>query len=103
MIVSFGGMMFSTMVPLIEIGFIMGFAILIDATVVRILLVPALMSVVDQWNWWPSRPPTKEDLAAGAKEDGVDNAPPAVPERDMRTKTRRAQKAIPRTISDRRH
>ena len=59
MIVSFGGMMFSTMVPLIEIGFIMGFAILIDATVVRILLVPALMSVADQWNWWPLRPPTK--------------------------------------------
>jgi RND superfamily putative drug exporter len=79
MIVSFGGMMFSSMVPLIEIGFIMGFAILIDATVVRILLVPALMSVVDRWNWWPSRPPTTEELAAGAKEDGADNAPPAVP------------------------
>jgi uncharacterized membrane protein YdfJ with MMPL/SSD domain len=40
MIVSFGGMMFSTMVPLIEIGFIMGFAILIDATVFRILWSP---------------------------------------------------------------
>lgn len=60
MIVSFGGMMFSSMVPLIEIGFIMGFAILIDATVVRILLVPALMAVADQWNWWPSRPPLRE-------------------------------------------
>ena len=81
MIVSFSGMMFSTMVPLIEIGFIMGFAILIDATVVRILLVPALMSVADQWNWWPSRPPTPEELAAGAKEEGADNAPLAVPER----------------------
>jgi RND superfamily putative drug exporter len=75
MIVSFGGMMFSSMVPLIEIGFIMSFAILIDATVVRILLVPALMSVVDQWNWWPSRPPTREELAAGAKEEAADNAP----------------------------
>jgi RND superfamily putative drug exporter len=79
MIVSFGGMMFSTMVPLIEIGFIMGFAILIDATVVRILLVPALMSVADQWNWWPSRPPTREELASGAKANGVPNAPLAAP------------------------
>ncbi len=61
MIVSFGGMMFSSMVPLIEIGFIMGFAILIDATVVRILLVPALMAVADQWNWWPSKPPHWQD------------------------------------------
>ncbi len=94
MIVSFGGMMFSSMVPLIEIGFIMGFAILVDATLVRILLVPALMSVADQWNWWPSRPPTKEELAAGAKPEKVDNAWPAVPERDMMTKTRRVQKVI---------
>ncbi|MBN1508215.1 MAG: MMPL family transporter [Sedimentisphaerales bacterium] len=75
MIVSFGGMMFSTMVPLIEIGFIMGFAILVDATVVRILLVPALMSIADQWNWWPSRPPTKEDLAARTKEGTADSVP----------------------------
>ncbi len=80
MIVSFGGMMFSAMVPLIEIGFIMGFAILIDATVVRILLVPALMAVADRWNWWPSRPPIREELAEGAKEDGADNAPLAVPQ-----------------------
>jgi RND superfamily putative drug exporter len=94
MIVSFGGMMFSSMVPLIEIGFIMGFAILVDATVVRILLVPALMSVVDQWNWWPSKPPTPEELAAGAEEDGMDNALPAVPEEDIMTKTRRAREAI---------
>jgi RND superfamily putative drug exporter len=79
MIVSFGGMMFSTMVPLIEIGFIMGFAILIDATVVRILLVPALMSVADRWNWWPSRPPAREEVAAGAKVNGVASAPLAVP------------------------
>jgi RND superfamily putative drug exporter len=71
MIVSFSGMMFSTMVPLVEIGFIMGFAILIDATVVRILLVPALMAVVDRWNWWPSRPPLKPARATGAKEDCV--------------------------------
>ncbi len=70
MIVSFGGMMFSTMVPLIEIGFIMGFAILIDATIVRILLVPALMSVADQWNWWPSRPPLGERRPVGATPSG---------------------------------
>jgi len=81
MIVSFGGMMFSTMVPLIEIGFIMGFAILIDATVVRILLVPALMSVADRWNWWPSRPPAVEERAA--------------PESDVVTKSHRVQKIVP--------
>jgi RND superfamily putative drug exporter len=56
MVVSFGGMMLSTMLPLIEVGFIIGIAVLLDATVVRILLVPAIMSVADKWNWWPSKP-----------------------------------------------
>jgi uncharacterized membrane protein YdfJ with MMPL/SSD domain len=74
MIVSFGGMMFSTMVPLIEIGLPRA-SNLIDATVVRLLV--ALMSVADRWNWWPSRPPTRAELAA-AEEDAP--APsPAVP------------------------
>ena len=81
MIVSFGGMMFSSMVPLIEIGFIMGFAILIDVTVVRILLVPALMAVADRWNWWPARPPARPEPAAHANHEDADPTPLAVPER----------------------
>jgi RND superfamily putative drug exporter len=85
MIVSFGGMIFSSMVPLIEIGFIMGFAILIDATVVRILLVPALMTVADRWNWWPSQPPTLEELAA-EEEEAPAAAPPTVPASDVMRK-----------------
>jgi RND superfamily putative drug exporter len=56
MVVSFGGMMLSTMLPLIEVGFIIGIAVLLDATVVRILLVPAILSIADKWNWWPSKP-----------------------------------------------
>jgi RND superfamily putative drug exporter len=92
MIVSFGGMMFSTMVPLIEIGFIMGFAILIDATLVRILLVPALMSVADRWNWWPSHPPTPADLPAVANQNGAAPTPPAVPETDIMAQIQQAQK-----------
>ncbi|MEP6463722.1 MAG: MMPL family transporter [Frankiaceae bacterium] len=30
----------------------MGFGILLDATVVRALLVPALVSLFGRWNWW---------------------------------------------------
>ena len=30
----------------------LGFGILLDATVVRMLLVPALVSLFGQWNWW---------------------------------------------------
>jgi len=29
-------------------------AVLIDATIVRALLVPSLMAILGRWNWWPS-------------------------------------------------
>ena len=31
-------------------------AVLIDATIIRALLVPALMELLGQWNWWAPRP-----------------------------------------------
>jgi RND superfamily putative drug exporter len=33
-------------------GFGVAFAILLDATVIRGLLVPALMRLFGEWNWW---------------------------------------------------
>jgi putative drug exporter of the RND superfamily len=39
-----------------ELGFGVAFAILLDATVVRGLLVPAFMRVAGRWNWWAPRP-----------------------------------------------
>ena len=38
------------------IGFGVAFAILLDATVVRALLVPALMRIAGGWNWWAPEP-----------------------------------------------
>jgi len=34
------------------LGTALGVGILIDATVVRALLVPALVSLFGRWNWW---------------------------------------------------
>jgi RND superfamily putative drug exporter len=34
----------------------LGVGILLDATIVRALLVPALMSLLGRWNWWLPRP-----------------------------------------------
>ena len=34
------------------LGFGLGVAILLDATVVRLVLVPATMSLLGEWNWW---------------------------------------------------
>ncbi len=39
-----------------QIGFGLAVAVLIDATIVRCLLVPATMTLLGQWNWWaPAR------------------------------------------------
>ncbi len=38
------------------LGLGIAFAIMLDATVVRGLLVPALMKVAGEWNWWAPKP-----------------------------------------------
>ena len=40
-----------------EIGIGIALAVLIDASIVRALLVPSLMAILGRWNWWPARPP----------------------------------------------
>jgi putative drug exporter of the RND superfamily len=39
-----------------QLGFGVAFAILVDATVVRGLLVPAFMRLAGRWNWWAPAP-----------------------------------------------
>lgn len=38
------------------LGFGIAFAILLDATIVRGLLVPAFMRIANSWNWWAPKP-----------------------------------------------
>jgi RND superfamily putative drug exporter len=49
---AFGSLMLSPMGMLQQMGFALAFAILLDATVVRIYLVPAIMVLAKKWNWW---------------------------------------------------
>lgn len=49
---AFGTMTLSGSIMLQEFGFALAFAILLDATVVRMYLVPAIMSLMGKWNWW---------------------------------------------------
>jgi len=48
----FLGFTFGGLVAVKEIGVGMTVAVLIDVTVVRGLLLPALMTMLDTWNWW---------------------------------------------------
>jgi putative drug exporter of the RND superfamily len=35
------------------LGFTLAVAVFIDATIVRIVIGPALLRVAGDWNWWP--------------------------------------------------
>jgi RND superfamily putative drug exporter len=51
------------------IGFTLAVAVLIDATLVRIVIGPALLRLAGDWNWWPGglRSEQRKSVAAGAK------------------------------------
>ena len=52
MIAVFVGFAFAGMPLVAEIGVACAVAIAVDATVVRLVLVPALMAMFADWNWW---------------------------------------------------
>jgi len=52
MVGAVGSLVLSGLGLLQEFGFAIGFAILVDATIVRIYLVPAIMVLLKKWNWW---------------------------------------------------
>jgi putative drug exporter of the RND superfamily len=55
MVVVFSSFLFTRILEIKQIGFMLGLAVLIDATIVRLLLVPALMRLMGSWNWWLPR------------------------------------------------
>jgi RND superfamily putative drug exporter len=55
MVAAFSGFVAGRVVGLQEFGFGLAIAIFVDATIVRALLVPALMALFGRWNWWLPR------------------------------------------------
>jgi len=54
--VAFGAFLTSKIVITKELGLGTAAAVLIDATIIRALLVPALMQLLGRWNWWAPAP-----------------------------------------------
>lgn len=52
MIVVTGAFAFTGVSPIKQLGVGIALAIFIDATIIRILLVPSLMKLFGDWNWW---------------------------------------------------
>jgi putative drug exporter of the RND superfamily len=53
MIVVFAAFTFGNFLVIKMIGFTLAVAVLIDATLVRMIIGPALLCVAGDWNWWP--------------------------------------------------
>jgi len=52
MIVLTGAFAFTDVMPVKQIGVGIALAVAIDATIIRLLLVPSLMKLFGKWNWW---------------------------------------------------
>jgi len=56
MVIVFGGFASAQLLVMKQMGFGLALAIALDATIVRMLLVPATMYVLGQANWWAPAP-----------------------------------------------
>jgi RND superfamily putative drug exporter len=75
MVVVFSAFALSEVLFLKAIGFSMALAVLIDATVIRGILVPAFMRVMGRWNWWAPAPVQRAVARLGLYEGPTPVAP----------------------------
>jgi len=78
--VVFGAFMTGGFSPILQIGLGLTLAVLIDATVVRMLLVPASMALLGRRAWWAPAPLRRAHARFGLREEGHTAGAP-VPEK----------------------
>jgi RND superfamily putative drug exporter len=69
--VAIGAFATSRIIFIKELGLGTALAVLIDATIVRALLVPSLMELLGRWNWWAPRPLRRLHARFGLGEGGA--------------------------------
>ena len=52
MVAVFGSFALTSMVVTQELGLGLAAAVLLDATIIRVILMPATMRLMGEWNWW---------------------------------------------------
>lgn len=55
-IADFIGFVFGELVIVAQAGVTLAIIVAVDATIVRMLLVPATMTLLGHWNWWAPKP-----------------------------------------------
>ena len=53
MAVAFSGLLMSSVGVLNQTSFFMVFSVLLDTFLIRMIMVPAIMGILGDWNWWP--------------------------------------------------
>jgi RND superfamily putative drug exporter len=56
MVIAFLGLAASSFIEMQQFGFGLAAAILLDATLIRALIVPSVMKLMGRWNWWLPEP-----------------------------------------------
>ena len=73
MLVVFGSFAFTGVLVIKEIGVGLAVAVAVDATLVRVVLVPATMKLLGRWNWW--MPPALDRYVPEIDEGGFEPTP----------------------------
>jgi RND superfamily putative drug exporter len=69
-VVVFAGFVVGDLLVIKQTGVALAIAVTIDATLVRILLVPATMTLMGTWNWWAPGPLRRLHEKVGVSEQG---------------------------------
>jgi len=77
MSISFAALIAAEVAFMRMMGVGMTLAIIVDATLVRMALVPAFMHLLGRWNWWAPKPLAKLHERIGISESADDPAPVA--------------------------
>jgi uncharacterized membrane protein YdfJ with MMPL/SSD domain len=79
--VAIGAFATSKLVFIKELGLGTALAVLIDASIIRALLVPSLMELLGSWNWWAPKPLRRLHHRIGLRESGPRATPTPDPSR----------------------
>ena len=70
-VIVFSGFVAGKLLVIKETGVALAFAVALDATLVRMLLVPATMTLLGRWNWWAPAPLRRWHDRHGISEEGA--------------------------------
>ncbi|MGK2851280.1 MAG: MMPL family transporter [Candidatus Limnocylindrales bacterium] len=81
MVTVFAAFALAEVITIKSIGVGMAIAVAVDATIIRVLLVPATMRLVGRWNWWAPGPLGRvaDRLGFSHTEDDEEGVAPVMP------------------------